>query len=104
MGVERRSNRSHRITVHAVQTVWKLFEYPETSRSAFTIAVVSVTMTLVAIVLLCVETLPQFSRSDCMADNRPAWSNPFFVVETICHAWFTFELIIRQVPTRQAAL
>jgi len=80
-----------------VQAVWKLFEHPETSRSAFIIAVVSVTMTLVAIVLLCLETLPRFTKSDCRPNGRPDWKSPFFVVESICHAWFTFELIVRFV-------
>jgi len=74
-----------------------LFEYPETSRCAFVIAVVSVTMTLVAIVLLCVETLPHFIQSDCLPTGDPDWRSPFFVVESVCHAWFTFELIVRFV-------
>ena len=43
------SQHTHTHT-HHVQAVWRLFEYPETSRSAFIIAVISVTMTLVAIV------------------------------------------------------
>ena len=87
-----------------VQTVWKLFEHPETSRTAFIIAVVSVTMTLVAIVLLCLETLPRFNKSDCLPDGKPDWQSPFFVVESICHAWFTFELIVRFVscPSKSA--
>ena len=81
-----------------LQGVWKLFEYPETSRAAFIIALISVTATLVAIVLLCVETLPRYVRSDCQPDGvSPNWFGPFFVVETICHAWFTFELIVRLV-------
>ena len=87
-----------------MQAVWKLFEYPETSRYAFTIAVVSVTMTLVAIVLLCLETLPRFTQSDCLDNGRPDWRSPFFVVESVCHAWFTFELIVRFVscPSKPA--
>ena len=90
--------------VYVVQAVWKLFEYPETSRYAFIIAVVSVTMTLVAIVLLCLETLPRFTQSDCLDDGRPDWQSPFFVVESVCHAWFTFELIVRFVscPSKPA--
>jgi len=91
-------------TLYYMQAVWKLFEYPETSRSAFIIAVVSVTMTLVAIVLLCLETLPRFTKSDCLSNGQPDWGSPFFVVESICHAWFTFELIIRFIscPSKPA--
>jgi len=45
-----------------LRKLWELFEYPETSRLAFVIAVVSVVMTLGSIVLFCVETLPAFSK------------------------------------------
>jgi len=33
-------------------------------------------MTLVAIVLLCIETLPHFAKSDCLPDGRPDWRSP----------------------------
>jgi len=61
-------------------------------------------MTLVAIVLLCLETLPRFDKSDCLSNGKPDWQSPFFVVESICHAWFTFELVIRFVscPSKPA--
>jgi hypothetical protein len=42
--------------------LWQTFEYPETSRLAFVVAVVSVVMTLVSIVLFCVETLPAYAE------------------------------------------
>jgi len=75
--------------------VWTLFEYPETSRAAFFVAVVSVVMTLISIVLFCVETLPVFSETHCVADEAPNFLDPFFIIETTCTAWFTFEAIIR---------
>jgi len=36
--------------------VWSTFEYPETSTIAFVVSVVSVSVTLTAIVMLCLET------------------------------------------------
>jgi hypothetical protein len=78
-----------------LKRIWMLFEYPETSNLAFVIAVISVIMTIASIVLFCVETLPVFSDSHCVVDEAPNFLDPFFIIETMCTAWFTIELIIR---------
>jgi hypothetical protein len=78
-----------------MRRVWMLFEYPDTSRWAFCIAVVSVIITLVSIILFCVETLPSFATSHCVTDDAPNFADPFFVIETVCTAWFTIEAIVR---------
>lgn len=78
-----------------MRKIWMLFEYPETSRSGFVIAVISVAMTLVSIVLFCVETLPMFSMTHCFEGAAPNFLDPFFVIETICTLWFTFEAVVR---------
>ena len=75
--------------------VWTLFEYPETSHAALFIAVLSVVMTLISIILFCVETLPVFAETHCVADEMPNFLDPFFVIETTCTAWFTIEAIVR---------
>ena len=75
--------------------IWTLFEYPETSRAAFFVAVMSVVMTLISIVLFCVETLPVFAETHCVADEAPNFLDPFFIIETTCTAWFTVEAIVR---------
>jgi hypothetical protein len=67
-----------------MRRVWMLFEYPDTSRWAFCIAVVSVIITLVSIILFCVETLPSFATSHCVTDDAPNFADPFFVIETVC--------------------
>jgi len=82
-----------------LQKIWILFEHPETSRTAFAIAIVSVLMTLVSIVLFCVETLPVFALSHCIVDEAPNFLDPFFVIETICTAWFTMEAIVRFIAS-----
>uniref|UniRef100_A0A6J0UYD2 Potassium voltage-gated channel subfamily A member 3-like n=1 Tax=Pogona vitticeps TaxID=103695 RepID=A0A6J0UYD2_9SAUR len=101
--------------------VWLLFEYPESSGPARGIAIVSVLVILISIVIFCLETLPEF-RDDrdyestggtfgtgvgpFMTDiftntSSPATSmvssftDPFFVVETLCIIWFSFELLVR---------
>ena len=75
--------------------IWTLFEHPDTSRAAFCIAVLSVVMTLISIVLFCIETLPIFATSHCVADEAPNFLDPFFIIETTCTAWFTIEAIVR---------
>ncbi|KAH9508167.1 Potassium voltage-gated channel sub A member 1 [Bulinus truncatus] len=75
--------------------VWMLMEYPETSIYAYIIAIVSVLITTASIALFCVETLPGLSSEHCVQNQDPNWGDPFFLVETICSAWFTFEVLIR---------
>ena len=78
-----------------MRKVWILFEYPETSALAFIIALISVIFTLTSIVLFCVETLPVFSMSHCVAGEAPNFMDPFFITETACTTWFTIEVVIR---------
>jgi len=56
--------------------MWQLFEHPDTSRPAFFIAILSVVMTLVSIVLFCVETLPTFALTHCVKDEAPNFLDP----------------------------
>ena len=82
-----------------LKKLWMLFEYPETSKPAFVIAIVSVIFTLVSIVLFCVETLPQFALTHCVVDEAPNFLDPFFIIETACTLWFTLEVIIRFIAS-----
>uniref|UniRef100_A0A8C5LTJ6 Potassium voltage-gated channel subfamily A member 3 n=1 Tax=Leptobrachium leishanense TaxID=445787 RepID=A0A8C5LTJ6_9ANUR len=90
--------------------VWLLFEYPESSGPARGIAIVSVLVILISIVIFCLETLPEFRDDKEEYRGRPAEANgtdggaflgggtftdPFFVVETLCIIWFSFELLVR---------
>jgi hypothetical protein len=44
--------------------------------------------------LFCVETLPEFTKeSDDESETNT--DNPFFIIEAVCIAWFTFEYIVR---------
>ncbi|XP_051911059.1 potassium voltage-gated channel subfamily A member 1 [Hippocampus zosterae] len=89
--------------------VWLLFEHPESSGPARGIAIVSVTVILISIVIFCLETLPELKEdaggrrraAAAVANNGTAarrgdiLSDPFFMVETLCIIWFSFELLVR---------
>lgn len=87
--------------------VWLLFEYPESSTAARLIAILSVVIILLSIVIFCLETLPEFKHyklinetgqpnsSSLTEDDIPKFNEPFFIIETCCIIWFTFELLVR---------
>nr|XP_033809400.1 potassium voltage-gated channel subfamily A member 5-like [Geotrypetes seraphini]XP_033809402.1 potassium voltage-gated channel subfamily A member 5-like [Geotrypetes seraphini] len=91
--------------------LWLIFEYPESSSSARGIAIVSVLVILISIITFCLETLPEFrderelpagppppnnaSRAPAGPGAGGGLSDPFFIIETTCVVWFTFELMVR---------
>ncbi|KPP68694.1 potassium voltage-gated channel subfamily A member 3-like [Scleropages formosus] len=86
--------------------VWLLFEYPESSGPARGIAIVSVLVILISIVIFCLETLPEFRDDKELSTVAPllngtgsypsnSFTDPFFVIETLCIIWFSFELLVR---------
>ncbi|XP_053320647.1 potassium voltage-gated channel subfamily A member 2-like [Spea bombifrons] len=86
--------------------VWLLFEYPESSGPARGIAIVSVLIILISIVIFCLETLPEFREEVRLSGERilingtrsfkdSPFTDPFFLIETLCIIWFSFELLVR---------
>ncbi|CAG0904316.1 unnamed protein product, partial [Darwinula stevensoni] len=91
--------------------MWLLFEYPESSQNARFVAIISVVVILLSIVIFCLETLPQFkhykvyehdkvynmtyNKTRIEEDEVPEMTDPFFLIETICIVWFSFELLVR---------
>ncbi|MBN3284794.1 KCNA5 protein, partial [Polyodon spathula] len=86
--------------------IWLIFEYPESSSPARGIAIVSVLVIVISIVTFCLETLPEFrderelplsvsGTNTTQAPPPSSTSDPFFIVETTCVIWFTFELTVR---------
>lgn len=85
--------------------IWLLFEYPESSSPARGIAVVSVLVIVISIVIFCLETLPEFrdEKESLQPRNNSSqpdhgftpFNDPFFIVETVCIIWFSFEIIVR---------
>ncbi|XP_028331903.1 potassium voltage-gated channel subfamily A member 1-like [Gouania willdenowi] len=87
--------------------LWMLFEHPESSSGARIIAIISVMVIVVSILIFCLETLPALRNdkelphssskngSEPMPPQPSIFQDPFFMVETICICWFSFELIMR---------
>ncbi|KAM7006417.1 potassium voltage-gated channel subfamily A member 2 isoform 1-T2 [Tautogolabrus adspersus] len=93
--------------------VWLLFEYPESSGPARIIAIISVMVILISIVSFCLETLPIFRNDeDDMHKSHTKvyypetnttiityintyFTDPFFILETLCIIWFSFEFLVR---------
>ncbi|KAL6119627.1 kcna10 [Pungitius sinensis] len=97
---------------------WLLFEYPESSNAARGVALVSVFVIVISIFIFCMETLPEFrdeadpivatalrhvNQSGFYGSGAPfgekptTFSDPFFLIESACIAWFFFELCVRFV-------
>uniref|UniRef100_A0A8C0JBE2 Potassium voltage-gated channel subfamily A member 4 n=1 Tax=Chelonoidis abingdonii TaxID=106734 RepID=A0A8C0JBE2_CHEAB len=93
--------------------IWLLFEYPESSSAARGIAIVSVLVILISIVIFCLETLPEFRDNKELilslglgkglfnetlhldGGGHTVFNDPFFIVETVCIIWFSFEFTVR---------
>uniref|UniRef100_A0A8C4VFX7 Potassium voltage-gated channel subfamily A member 4 n=2 Tax=Gopherus evgoodei TaxID=1825980 RepID=A0A8C4VFX7_9SAUR len=93
--------------------IWLLFEYPESSSAARGIAIVSVLVILISIVIFCLETLPEFRDNKELilslglgkglfnetlhldGGGHTIFNDPFFIVETVCIIWFSFEFTVR---------
>ncbi|XP_066498294.1 potassium voltage-gated channel subfamily A member 1 [Hoplias malabaricus] len=89
--------------------LWMLFEHPESSGGARIIAIISVMVIVVSILIFCLETLPEFrterepkeqqsSNTNSTGTQHTApspFQDPFFLVETMCICWFSFELLMR---------
>jgi len=89
------------------KAIWEAFEYPGSSVMSTVLSIISVVLILASIVTFCVETLPAYKNVDCNAVNvtlpNGLWeevnefnfTHPLFIIETVCIAWFVFELVIR---------
>ncbi|XP_061568648.1 potassium voltage-gated channel subfamily A member 1 [Cololabis saira] len=100
------------------QNIWNAFEYPESSSGARIIAIVSVMVIILSILIFCLETLPEFRqekerREQSTTTPHPSVQNetvlapptftpfqdPFFIIESICICWFSFELVMRFISS-----
>uniref|UniRef100_A0A672JTZ6 BTB domain-containing protein n=1 Tax=Salarias fasciatus TaxID=181472 RepID=A0A672JTZ6_SALFA len=92
------------------RNLWMLFEHPESSSGARIIAIISVMVIVVSILIFCLETLPDLRHdrevgppsqsqakngSESAAPSPSVFQDPFFMVETMCICWFSFELVMR---------
>ncbi|KAG7263794.1 hypothetical protein CRUP_009978 [Coryphaenoides rupestris] len=111
------TEEEHPLPSNALQRrLWMLFEYPESSSCARIIAIISVMVIVVSILIFCLETLPEFRaekelREQFIKVPHPTIANqtisvppvfapfqdPFFIIETVCICWFSFELTVRLI-------
>ena len=89
--------------------IWETFEYPDSSIFARVLAIISVIFILVSVATFCMETLPQFHNGTCQEIHVPTgngsfevkfypnYLDPFFLIESVCIAWFVVELVLRAV-------
>lgn len=85
--------------------VWLLMEHPESSQAARVVAITSVLVILASIIIFCLETLPRFKHykiynlannmTRIVEEENPSLTEPFFLIESTCIVWFSFELIAR---------
>ncbi|XP_055349348.1 uncharacterized protein LOC129596176 [Paramacrobiotus metropolitanus] len=85
--------------------LWDILENPETGVWAKFISALSMGLTLLSVVLFCLETLPELDYLD--VDGEASYSaprNPIFILNTICVVYFSLELIIRFIvcPSKKA--
>lgn len=101
----------------AQKFIWRLFEYPDSSKAARVLALLSVSVIVASIVVLCIETLPQFivlpehdiDRNDTAKmqeirehnDLASRVKNVFGQLEIAFISWFTFEYLVRLMSSPQ---
>ena len=99
----------------AQKLIWKLFEYPDSSKAARVLALLSVSVIVASIVVLCIETLPQFivipedgiDRNDTAKIQEIREHNKlatevkdvFGQLEIAFISWFTFEYLVRLIAS-----
>ncbi len=86
--------------------IWALFEQPDSSYVAQGLGIFSLLIIALSIASFCTETVPKYEYHHCKnitvlhngkatVKTVPNLNSPFFVLETFCVAYFTFEYFIR---------
>ncbi|ESO03763.1 hypothetical protein HELRODRAFT_79879, partial [Helobdella robusta] len=85
------------------KVVWLFCEEPDSSIYAKIFAIISIICIVVSVTTFCLETIPSIPNPQCV-NLRHNYANPFYVVETICVIWFTFEFLLRLIssPSKKA--
>ena len=77
--------------------LWYMFEFPAHSRWSYALNIISVIAAIVAVMCLIIESMPSVATSHCLEDFKPNFQDKFFIIESICTAWFTLELLVRTI-------
>ena len=73
--------------------IWLLVEYPESSKQAKIVSIISILVIIISITIFCMETLPTFAN--LTEEVNVNINDPFFLIETVCNLWFILEILIR---------
>ena len=94
--------------------IWFYFEFPQHSFVARAINILSAFLTILSCVSLSIESLPTYAdqwKDDCRDQTNllrnatgvphcPAlFTSPFFLIQTVCVAYFTLEFVLRLIST-----
>ena len=94
--------------------IWFYFEFPQHSNIARAISIVSALLTILSCVSLSIESLPTYadqwkdvcrdqahlSRNATRVPHCAAlFTSPFFLIQTVCVAYFTVEFVLRLIST-----
>lgn len=94
------------------RAIWEVFECPESSNLARVVAIISIVMITVSIATFIIETLPSIRNESAVSFENPVHNGTsdfqtvasgnetkffwlFFIIETICVTWFSFEFLCR---------
>uniref|UniRef100_A0A3G2SU02 Voltage-gated potassium channel Kv1.7a n=1 Tax=Petrocephalus soudanensis TaxID=91712 RepID=A0A3G2SU02_9TELE len=89
--------------------IWMLFEYPDSSRFARVITVISIIIIILSITTFCLETMPEMENPKPPSEEHQSGAHNdtsqssefvspvdyFFLVECLCICWFSSELCLR---------
>ncbi|CAF1135541.1 unnamed protein product [Rotaria sordida] len=99
---------------HWRKVLWCLLEHPKSSIWATLITIITMIFTVLSCLVLALETLPMFASYSLYAclqqANLPAnstlipicsqvFQSPFFIIQTICVAYFTIEFLLLLIST-----
>ena len=89
-----------------MKLIWETLEYPESSKVAKALAIISVVVISLSLIIFCIETLPTFNPKhpkkpvNASEDWKPP-ANPYtetwFLLNTLVIVWFTGEYVVRFV-------
>ena len=94
--------------------IWYYLEFPQHSRIARVISLLSAFFTLLSCLSLAIETLPTYNRhwedickvhwnvsldSQITPTCSALFTSPFFIIQTICVAYFLIEFLLRLIST-----
>lgn len=77
--------------------MWRLLDHPETNLASKIISIISLSVIVFSIIILCVETLPSLRIR--RKKGSSLYRSEIFVLESFCIIYFTIEIILRFIAS-----